>query len=408
MTNFKKNFIWNTIGTGFNSFNSLFLMIIVTRINGMDIAGIYTIAYSTACILYVIGTYAGRVYQVTENDKNLNNKDYILNRYISCAVMMIAAVLFVIIRGYDFYKSIIFIVLAFYKALEAFSDVLYGILQKENKLYKAGQSFFIKSVLTIVVFFITDLIFKNLVISCISIVLVWGVILLTFDKYSIKGLIEEDESGKTDNALKIFKNGFFIFAITFLGIYILNAPKYSIDSYLDNSSQTVFGIITMPATAVSLFGQFIFHPFLPKMAECNNKSDYKGLRKLTYKVIFYIIGFGIIASLLGYLIGIPVLNVLYGIELNDYKLCLVTIIVASTLYCVGGTYSSMLTTMRKTLIQFIMYLIVAICGFAFSVILTKQYNIYGAITAYFIIMFLYFIIYAIVSEFIIKRLLNNT
>ena len=35
-TQFKKNFIWNTLGTGFNAFNSLFFMIAVTRINGVD------------------------------------------------------------------------------------------------------------------------------------------------------------------------------------------------------------------------------------------------------------------------------------------------------------------------------------------------------------------------------------
>ena len=31
---FLKNFVWNILGTGFNSFNSLFFLIIVTRING--------------------------------------------------------------------------------------------------------------------------------------------------------------------------------------------------------------------------------------------------------------------------------------------------------------------------------------------------------------------------------------
>ena len=81
-TQFKKNFIWNIIGTGVNAFSSLFFMIIVTRINGVENAGIYTIAYTTACILYMIGIYAGRIYQVTENNEKIHNRDYILNRVI--------------------------------------------------------------------------------------------------------------------------------------------------------------------------------------------------------------------------------------------------------------------------------------------------------------------------------------
>ena len=40
---FRKNFIWNTLGTGLNAFNSLFFMIAVTRLNGIDDAGIFSI-----------------------------------------------------------------------------------------------------------------------------------------------------------------------------------------------------------------------------------------------------------------------------------------------------------------------------------------------------------------------------
>ena len=74
--NFRKNFIWNILGTSFNAFNSLFFMIAVTRINGLEDAGVFTLAFSTACILYMIGIYAGRIYQVTDSDKIITNKDF--------------------------------------------------------------------------------------------------------------------------------------------------------------------------------------------------------------------------------------------------------------------------------------------------------------------------------------------
>ena len=137
---FRKNFIWNIIGTTFNAFNSLFFMIIITRVNGLENAGIFTLAFSTACILYIIGIYAGRIYQVTEASKEITDKDYIANRIISCIIMIVIVIFFVIINQYDVYKSSIFIILTMYKALEAFSDVLYGIMQKNELLEKAGKS----------------------------------------------------------------------------------------------------------------------------------------------------------------------------------------------------------------------------------------------------------------------------
>ena len=50
----KKNYIWNTIGSTLFSFNSLFLAIIVTRINGIANAGILSLVFSTSGIINYI------------------------------------------------------------------------------------------------------------------------------------------------------------------------------------------------------------------------------------------------------------------------------------------------------------------------------------------------------------------
>ena len=149
---FRRNFIWNTLGTGLNAFNSLFFMIIATRINGVDKAGIFTIAFSTACILYAVGLYAGRVFHVTELNKSISDKDFIVNRLLTTLIMIVCLIVFCIVRKYNFEKSIIFLLLTIYKALEAFSDVIYGVLQKKENLDIVGKSLFYKSIVSVLLF----------------------------------------------------------------------------------------------------------------------------------------------------------------------------------------------------------------------------------------------------------------
>ena len=69
-----KNFIWNTIGIMLNSFNSLFFLIVVSRINGLNDAGIFSLAFSTALLLYTIGLYSGRMFQVTDIENTSGNE----------------------------------------------------------------------------------------------------------------------------------------------------------------------------------------------------------------------------------------------------------------------------------------------------------------------------------------------
>ncbi len=228
---FLKNFIWNSLGTGINSFNSLFFLIIVTRVNDIQTAGIFSIAYATATILYTLAMYSGRLCQVTDIKNKIKDKDYIATRFLTCIVMFIMAAGFLILKQYSGFKTTIFALLAIFKGIEAFSDILYGVMQKNDLLYKSGQSLSLKGFIGIAAFFVVDLITRDLRLACFAVIIVNIVILVVYDYLMIsKKLIEKDPINK-ENVLSIIKSEFFVFVNSFAGIYILNAPKYAIDSF---------------------------------------------------------------------------------------------------------------------------------------------------------------------------------
>ena len=282
---FAKDFIWNTFGTGLNSFNSLFYLIIVTRINGMNDAGIFSIAYSTALILYTIGLYSGRLCQVTDTENKVKDKDYILNRVITCVLMIILGAGFLVVKQYQTYKTTVFILLCIFKATEAFSEIIYGIMQKNDLLYRVGQSLTIKSLIGIILFLIIDLGTHDLILACISMIIVNISTIIFFDFILISNKLI-DKSSKVDfnNVLMIFKSEFFVFANSFLGIYVLNAPKYAIDSYLTEELQAIYGYIVMPGTVMVLFAQFVVLPFLNKLKELYAIRDFKNFKAIVRKV----------------------------------------------------------------------------------------------------------------------------
>lgn len=404
---FKKNFIWNTLGTGLNAFNSLFFMIIATRINGVEKAGVFSIAFSTACILYAIGLYAGRVYQVTEPDKKITNKDFIASRIITDIIMMVALIVFCIVRRYDTQKFIIFFLLTLYKALEAFSDVIYGVLQKHEKLDIVGKSLFWKSLLSIILFLVVNIITKNMILAISSMLIICIVVMISYDFRKANEYIDYNEKISKKNVINILKKGFFVFSISFLGMYVLNAPKYAIDTYLTSDIQTIFGIIVMPATVVGLIAQFLIHPYLNQIVELYENRDLKKLKQLILKLILVVVGFGIFAAFLGYVIGTQVLGIIYGLDLSMYRLGLAIIIISATLYTIGTLYSAVLTTVRETVSQFIIYVIVAISAYILSGMFTKTWEINGAIIAYLLIMALQSISYILYTNIKLNKIFKN-
>lgn len=401
---FAKDFIWNTFGTGLNSFNSLFYLIIVTRINGMNDAGIFSIAYSTALILYTIGLYSGRLCQVTDTENKVKDKDYILNRVITCVLMIILGAGFLVVKQYQTYKTTVFILLCIFKATEAFSEIIYGIMQKNDLLYRVGQSLTIKSLIGIILFLIIDLGTHDLILACISMIIVNISTIIFFDFILISNKLI-DKSSKVDfnNVLMTFKSEFFVFANSFLGIYVLNAPKYAIDSYLTEELQAIYGYIVMPGTVMVLFAQFVVLPFLNKLKELYAIRDFKNFKAIVRKVKMCVVAFGIFAVLSAYFLGPEVLGIIYGENLKAYRLDLALIIGAYIFYSISYVNLVVLTTMRNTFSQFIVYIITAIIALVGSKIFVQNFGIHGGAISCATTLVLQFIMYTILTMVIVNK-----
>lgn len=391
------------IGTTFNAFNSLFFMMIVTRINGLKSSGVFTLAFSLACLLCLIGGYEGRVYQVTDVKNEYSDVEYIVHRIITCVIMMVIVIFYCFIMKYDAYKFIVTVSLCLMKCFEVFSDVFYGVLQKDDKLYIVGISLFLKSVFSVVAFIAFDLITKNLLISCLVLDLVWLILFLVYDLPKSKCIIKKD-SYSFSNVLRLFKTGFFSFAILFLSVYLVNAQKYALDGVVEESLQAIFGMILMPATIISLAGQYLLQPILNTMANLYSIGEKKEFNKIVFKALLLIVAFGVVCVIGAYILGIPVLNILYSVNIVDYKLHLLIIIFGAILYSMSTLLSAALTTVRYTFVQFIVFSISSVIAFVISQILIGQFSIYGAAIAYLITMACQFILYVIIYIVIMKKI----
>ena len=401
--NFINNFAWNLIGVTFNAFLSFLFLVAVTRFNGLNDAGIFTLAFSTACIIYVIGTYAGRVFQVTES-KSISDKSFIINRTITCTIMLLCTVIFVVIRKYSFYKCMIFFLLSMYKSLEAFSDVLYGILQKNDLLNKVGKSYFIKALLSVIIFTLCDYLTHNLILSCCIIILIWIIVILIYDLKNIKELIPKTSAYSINDIKTIFRKGFFVFVITFLALYILNAPRYSIDNIGTEEMQAIFGIIIMPATVMGLIGQLIIHPYLNTFLKLYENNDLKEYLKLFIKVVSLILFAGLIACICAYYFGPWILGMIYNINLETYAVALLLILIAGTFYTIGSVVSGLLTAMKYNFIQFILYSITSVIEFILCYYLVLHKGLFGATLAYLLSMITFFILLLIAFVYkIVKK-----
>lgn len=401
MENKKRDFIWNLIGTSINSFNSLFFMIVINHINLKSEAGVFTYAYSLICLFFILATFYNRVYQISKSDK-FSSKDFILYRVLSSIFTVIIVFLFSIINGYNLFKLSVIMLICLFRMIEAISDAVYGVLQYKGYLYKSGISLSLKGIIGLIGFTLVDYFTKSITLALVSLIILN---LAFFNFYDYKN-VKEYLNGKVsfNNILLILKETLPIFIYSFLAMYVANICKYMLDYFDTEEAQNIFGIIFMPSTVIGLCSAYIVVPIITSLNDLLKSKKYKEFNKLVSKMMIILVGVGMVAIIAAYVLGIPVLNVLYGMDLSNYKNLLLLVLVGATFYTLANVYSQVLVLLNVHKMQTLIYVVMSIVSTLICYFLISSYKLSGSVYSYVIFMFILLILYLILYFYtLIKR-----
>lgn len=257
----KNEFIWNMIGSFIYAMFSAIILAICTRVNSLEIAGIFSIAYATSCILNSIGDFGIRIYQVTDTDKKYTFSEYFSARIIAIIVMIVISIIFVIVDGYTSTKLAICLILILYRVIDNFSETFQAEFQINKRLDIAGKSMVLRNILAIITFAIFDIITHNIIVACTFMTIANLVVFIAYDVKQIKQFNKEKIIIKFKEAKEIIKDCMPMAIAGVLNVYVINAVKYAIDSKGDNAMQTYFNIIYMPTFVINLVSIFIVNHF---------------------------------------------------------------------------------------------------------------------------------------------------
>lgn len=382
MNNHLKNSLWNTIGATANAFTSLIFTIIATRVNSESDAGLFSYAFATAAILFVIGNFVIRPFQVTDISERFADSDYVCFRLLSCGAMLVAAIGFCLIMGYSAHKSAVIILLAVFRMVEAFYETFYAVTQRAEMLYRVGISMTIKAAADVAVFAAADILTHSLPLAIAAMTAVNLILFVAIDIKDVRraGFVRRPFTAKAAKAL--FLSCFFTFVLTFLNTYLINVSRYAIDADGDDKTQLIFGIIIIPATFMCLLGQYIIQPSLTSISAAIKSCDFGTLRKTVVKVTAAIPVIGAAVFVVAFFLEAPVLQLVYGIPLEKYKTEMLIIIAGSVMYGLEVVVSYILIAFRRTASQAVVFAAVSVAATAAAYRAVRTDGLMGAAAVY--------------------------
>ncbi|MDO4731721.1 MAG: hypothetical protein Q4B14_06370, partial [Clostridia bacterium] len=370
-----------------NAMSSLLLTIAVTRIfgNGED-SDIFSIAYSTALMLSTLGLFEARQFQTSDVKGEYKFSEYLSMRYLTCMLMILFIGIFIIINGYNIEKAAVMFLITLYMAIGALEDVYQGFFQLKGRLDLAGKSLFIRILVSMIFFFVTVILTENLVFSSVmlcvgSLIIFLGYDVVTQIKMTDKIIFPRFNFRRIK---KLIMECLPLCICSFLSIYTLNAPKYSIDDifYNEVGIQTIFTILVMPAAAINLLSIFVFRPAMTPLANSFYSKDITGFKKIIKRLVSWIGIVMVVCVLLGYLFGTQVLSLIYGVDVTEYVLSLVLILIGGGVSALLSLLQYIITIMRKQYRLLIGYILSGVFAYFVSNYMVANYEILGGAISY--------------------------
>lgn len=387
----RDSLVWNMAGSMIMAFQSVVMLMVLTRVLGLNEAGIFTIAYANANLFVTIGKYGMRNFQVSDVSAQFSFQEYCISRIFTTLVMILVSVIYVVYignkNGYSIEKCFIIIWMCLFKVVDSLEDVFHGLYQQKGRLDMAGKTMAFRLGITLFFFAISIIFFKNLLLALIVATVITIFLLILFNKNTYK-LFREKVKGKVivPHVMKLLKLCFPLFLGSFLSFYIGNAPKYAIDSVLNDELQACYGFISMPIFVVGLLNNFIFNPMIYKLSVMWNEGKKKEFIKNILIQIIIVLGITCVCIMGAYLCGIPILSILYNTDLSPYKSELLILLLGGGFLALSGLLVITITIIRFQNSITFGYVIVSLLAYILSESVVKQYLIKGAASLYLILM----------------------
>lgn len=342
----RRAYIWNLIASGAFAAQSALFLLVITRTGGETEAGSFIILFTVAQTLYSLGCYNMRDYQVSDLKGDYPFSTYYTARILSCGAMILAAAGYAIWKQLPAERMIVLGSLICYRGVECFEDLYHGAVQRVGRFDASSLCMAIRILLSSAVFCTVYAITKNQVAASVAFLATAGC------AFAITNAVLRKEFSvgpgwRTAGVWRLLAACFPMCVSGFMNSYLITAPKYAIDDLMSGSAQTVFNVLLMPIFLINLLSLFIYKPMIVKVSEAWNEGRIGDFRKMMARQGLMIAGLTAGVAIAGYVIGLKLLEMIYGIPLGEYKILFTILLLFGGAGALAFYLNAMITVMRK-------------------------------------------------------------
>lgn len=381
MPSLRHNFAWVFAGSALYAGCQWGMLSVLAKLGSASIVGEFTLGLAIGAPIFMFTNLQLRAVQATDVQGQYRFADYFTLRLISTLLGLVAvACILPFIRTTPAVRLVVFLV-AVSKSVECMSDAIAGLLQREERLKRVAISMMIRGVCSVTVFATVFTWSHNAAFAVLSMSAVWFAVLMLYDVRNARAVFSVDDG--------FFRRDFRqLWDVALLGLPLgwvatlvslnTNIPRYFLQHYLGLAEQGIFASLAYLLVAINLVVTALSVSVTTRLA---HMFAY-GERKQFVRLLLKLSSLGVLAVVLGvplsFLMGRPLLSLLYRPEYGDHLGLLAILVAATGIGTVGSFLFCGITAAREFHAQVPVYVLSLLAGTAAAAVLIPRWGLIGA------------------------------
>lgn len=299
------------------AFSQWLQIIIITNYLGMYDVGMFTLIIAILGPIILFSRYSFFSLMPTENRYNFSVIKYKNARSVFNFSFLIIIIILILLLNIQWYFKICLGLYSIFKYFESKEEFIYIENVLNNNLKFVAYSKIIKSVTSIIAFFLFIYLTKSLL---------FGIIGLIFSQILVYNFIDKKHSDYNQFSFSISKREFTLisklgFSLTFVSLLIslsTNIPRYVIESYHDTEMLGIYATLLYTIVLINNVTITLNTTFIVDFSN-SLKKGLNIFKNRVLKIFILYFSVGIITFLLVYFYGSSIFSAIYGQNYYTYE-----------------------------------------------------------------------------------------
>jgi O-antigen/teichoic acid export membrane protein len=381
----QRNFLWMLAGNVTYACLQWAILIVIAKLTTAVHVGQFALALAITAPVFTLANQGLRDLQATDASRHFEFADYFGYRLMTTGFALCGV--WIIMRVFGYPSVVLWV--GFAKALEAISDVFYGLYQQRESMRCMAISMVLRGLMSVTAVATLTLATHSIEWAAAGLVISTAAVLLLHDARQLRALL----SSNGCDALRLMPefNPRTLYGLAWLAFPLgvaqalnsiaITIPRYVLERYAGPASLGIFAAVMYVVIAGRTFIGAISQACIARLSQLYASRDRAGFRSLWLRQVLIAVCFGAAGLLVSVFCGGPLLSFVYRPEYAEHSQILVLAMVVGFINYLAEFASAALTAIRYIKIQPALLAACAITSSIASATLIPRFGLSGAACA---------------------------